>query len=108
MMKAVVVGLALVTVLAGCDPQQATDAAGRKLAARVVLPVIQTEMPTPVALRATDCIVQNADAEEVKALAKDIAVTAGSSTVATIRGIALRREASNCFAANGVPPLVQR
>lgn len=108
MMKAVVVGLALVTVLAGCDPKAATDAAGRKLASRVVLPVIQTEMPTPVAQRATECIVQNADAAEVQALAKDIAVTAGSSTVATIRGIAMRREASNCFAANGVPPLVPR
>lgn len=105
MKTAIAIALAGLTLLAACDPKQVTDNAGRRLARSVVLPVIQAEMPTPVAQKATDCIVQNADAAEVQALAKDIAVVAGSSTKATIRGIALRPEASGCFAANGVPPL---
>ncbi|MDZ7908141.1 MAG: hypothetical protein U5N10_07985 [Gemmobacter sp.] len=89
--------------LAGCDPQQVADQAGRRVAATVVLPVVQLEMPTDLAQRGTDCIVRNATAAEVQALARDVAVVAGSSTKATIRGIALRPETAACFAANGVP-----
>ena len=108
MVKAFGVAVMAIAVLAGCDPKQVADNTGRKMASRVVLPVMQAEMPTAVAQRATDCIVRNADAAEVQALAKDIAVQAGSSTKATIRGIAERREASSCFAQNGVPPLARR
>ena len=92
-----------VMLLAACDPQQVADQAGRRIAATVVLPVVQLDMPTPLAQRATDCILRNATAAEVQALARDVAVVAGTSTKATIRGIALRPEASACFAANGVP-----
>lgn len=99
------VAVAAVMVLAACDPQQVADQAGRRIAATVVLPVVQLEMPTELAQRATDCIVRNASAAEVQALARDVAVVAGSSTKATIRGIALRPEAAACFAANGVPPV---
>ncbi|NEX47459.1 hypothetical protein [Pseudotabrizicola algicola] len=97
--------LASVLVLAACDPNQVADQAGRRIAASVVLPVVQLDMPTPLAQRATDCIVRNATAAEVQALARDVAVVAGSSTKATIRGIALRPEAAACFAASGVPPV---
>ena len=95
----------LPVTLAACDPQDVADQAGRRLAASVVLPVAQQDMPTPLAQSATDCIVRNATAAEVQALARDVAVVAGSSTRATIRGIALRPEAGACFAANGVPPV---
>lgn len=97
--------LASLMVLAACDPQQVADQAGRRIASTVVLPVVQLDMPTPLAQRATDCIVRNATAAEVQDLARDVAVVAGSSTKATIRGIALRPEAASCFAANGVPPV---
>ncbi|MFN3846702.1 MAG: hypothetical protein ACK4RZ_12920 [Paracoccaceae bacterium] len=92
-------------LLAACDPQQMADTVGRRAAASVVLPVVQADMPTPVAQKATDCIVRNATAAEVQALARDVAVVAGSSTKATIRAIAIRPEASACFDANGVPPV---
>jgi hypothetical protein len=95
----------LPAALAACDPNQVADQAGRRIASSVVLPVVQNDMPTPVARKATDCIVTNATAAEVQALARDVAVVAGSSTKATIRGIALRPEAAACFAANGVPPV---
>ncbi|MCU0899896.1 MAG: hypothetical protein MUC82_05290 [Cypionkella sp.] len=93
----------MVLALAACDPQQVADQAGRRVAASVVLPVVQIDLPTPLAQKATDCIVQNATAAEVQALARDVAVVAGSSTKATIRGIATRPEAAACFTANGVP-----
>lgn len=95
----------LPVTLAACDPQDMADQAGRRIASTVVLPVVQQDMPTPLAQRATDCIVRNATAAEVQALARDVAVVAGSSTRATIRGIAIRPEAAACFAANGVPPV---
>ena len=95
--------LASILVLAACDPQQVADQAGRRVASTVVLPVVQLDMPTPMARRATDCIVRNATADEVQALARDVAVVAGSSTKATIRTIALRPETAACFAASGVP-----
>ena len=95
--------LSSLLVLAACDPQDVADQAGRRVAATVVLPVVQLDMPTPMARLATDCIVRNATAAEVQALARDVAVVAGSSTKATIRAIALRPEAAACFAASGVP-----
>ncbi len=92
-------------MLAACDPQQIADSVGRRAAASVVLPVVQNDMPTPVARKATDCIVSNASAAEVQALARDVGVVAGTLTKANIRTIALRPEAQACFAAAGVPPV---
>lgn len=102
-MRGMILAFASVLVVAACDPQDVADQAGRRVASTVVLPVVQLDMPTPMAQRATDCIVRNATAAEVQALARDVAVVAGSSTKATIRAIALRPEAMSCFAAQGVP-----
>lgn len=88
--------------LAACDPQAMADNVGRRAATSVVLPVLQQDLATPLAQRATDCIVRNASAAEVKALAKDVAVVAGSLTEANIRAIGLRPETQSCFASNGV------
>ena len=97
--------LPVVMLLAACDPQQLADQVGRRAAASVVMPVVSADMPAGPAQAATTCIVQNASAAEVQALARDVAVVAGSSTKATIRAIALRPEAQACFAASGVPPV---
>lgn len=91
-----------VMALSACDPQAMADSVGRRAAASVVLPVMQRDMATPQAQRATDCIVQNASAAEVQALARDVAVVAGTLTEANIRAIALRPETQACFNANGV------
>lgn len=97
--------LCAVMLLSACDPQQLADQVGRRAAASVVLPVVQNSMPTPVAQKATDCIVRNATAAEVQALARDVGVVAGTLTKANIRAIAIRPETAACFAANGVPPV---
>ncbi len=100
-----IVPLAFVA-LAACSPQDFADQVGRRAATSVVMPVVATSMPSGPAQAATACIVENADASEVQALARDVAVVAGSSTRATIRAIALRPEAQACFAARNVPPVV--
>ena len=91
-----------VVALAACDPQAMADSVGRRAAASVVLPVMQQDMAAPEAQRATDCILRHADAAEVKALARDVGVVAGTLTEANIRAIALRPETQSCFAASGV------
>ena len=95
-----------ILALAACSPTDVADKIGRRAAASVVMPVVSNSMPAGPAQLATNCIVEHADAVEVRALARDVAVVAGSSTKATIRAIALRPEAQACFAANGVPPVL--
>ena len=91
---------------AGCSQQELADSVARRAAASVVLPVMQQDMTAPQAQRATDCILGNADASEVQALARDVAVVAGTLTVANIRAIALGPATQACFADNGVPPVM--
>lgn len=92
--------------LAACSPQILADQVGRRAAESVVMPVMSQGLPSGPAQAATTCIVQNASAAEVQALARDVAVVAGTLTKATIRGIALRPEAQACFAAKGVQVVV--
>lgn len=89
-----------------CTPQGLADSALRRAAGSVVMAVVQNEMPSPAAARATECILQNASPAEIEALARDVGVVAGTLTKANIRTIALRPAAQACFAANDVPPVV--
>lgn len=92
--------------LAACSPQAVADQLGRRAAETVVMPVMAATMPSGQAQAATTCIVQNATAAEVQALARDVAVLAGTSTKATIRAIALRPEAQACFVSKAVQVVV--
>ena len=92
--------------LAACSPQTVADQLGRRAAETVVMPVIAQNLPSGPARVATVCVVENATAAEVQALARDVAVVAGTSTKATIRAIAARPEAQACFAAKGVQVVV--
>lgn len=96
----------MILALAACSPSDVADQIGRRAASSVVMPVVSNSMPAGPAQIATNCIVENASAAEVQALARDVAAVAGSSTKATIRAIALRPEAQNCFAANSIPPVL--
>ncbi len=101
----VLVALLALPLLAACDPGELADKAVRRTAASVVFPVVNLDMPAGPAQSATDCIVNAASPDEARLLARDVGVEAGSSTKATIRGIALRPEVQACFTAAGVPPL---
>lgn len=97
--------LILVPVLAACDPQAVVDNTTRRAAAEVVEAVVVREMPVAPAKAATECILQAASIEEIRALAADFAVEAGTLTKQNIRNLALRPSAQACFAASGVPPV---
>lgn len=97
---------ALVATLAACDPAEVFDSALKRTAHTVVFPVVNIDMPADPARKATNCILDAASENELRLLARDVGVEAGTATKATIREIALRPAAQACFAANGVPPLV--
>jgi hypothetical protein len=91
--------------LAACDPAEVVDSAVKRTAHTVVFPVVNVDMPADPARAATNCILDAASPDELRLLARDVGVEAGSSTKATIRDIALRPAAQACFAASGVPPI---
>jgi hypothetical protein len=97
--------LSALLLLAACDVNALGDQAKRKAAESVVQPVMNVDMPAPVAAKATDCVLDNASHAEIEALARDVGVEAGTLTIANIRKIAARPATQACFAASGVPPL---
>ena len=97
--------LAVLVLLAGCDPAELAVKAVRRTAESVVFPVVNIDMPADPARAATTCILDAASPDELRLLARDVGVEAGTSTKATIREIALRPGAQACFVAGGVPPV---
>jgi hypothetical protein len=97
--------LASALLVAACDPAEVADKALKRTVETVVFPVVNVDMPAGPAQSATECILAEATPEELRLLARDVGVVAGSSTKATIRSIALRPGAQACFAAAGVPPI---
>ncbi|MDP2740687.1 MAG: hypothetical protein Q8O82_18730 [Pseudorhodobacter sp.] len=102
MLRAAVLALVALTA---CSPTDVVDKMGRRAAETVVLPVVSRNLPGPAAQAATRCVIDNATAAEVQALARDIAVEAGTLTVQTVATIAARAETLACLAAAGLPPL---
>ncbi len=92
--------------LAACNPMDLANVATKRAANSVVSSVLSQELPAPIAAKAALCVVDAASPEELRALAADIGVMAGSQTVANIRNLALRPSAVNCFAASAVPALM--
>lgn len=91
--------------LPACDPAELVQDTLKRTAHTVVFPVVNIDMPADPARRATKCILDAASEDELRLLARDVGVEAGTATKATIRQIALRPAAQACFAANGVPPI---
>lgn len=89
-------------VLAACDPAQTVDSLGRRTAESVVRPVLASVMSDPQAAGVTRCVVQNASADEVRMLVRDVANVAGTSTEATIARIVARPETLSCITTSGV------
>lgn len=103
----VLAALLAVVLVAACDPAELADSAVRRAAETVVFPVVNLDMPAGPAQAATDCILNAASPDELRLLARDVGVEAGTSTKATIRDIALRPAARACFAASSVPEVRQ-
>jgi hypothetical protein len=93
------------SVLAACSPQQLADNVTRQAAETVVTPVLDDYMTGPQAQGATACILDNAAPEEIRALARDVATVAGTTTVQSVLTIAARPATLACFASVGAPVL---
>jgi hypothetical protein len=89
--------LIAVLLLGACDPQEVVDKAMARTAETVIAPVAGEA--------ATRCIVDNASPAELRALAQDVGVEAGTTTVANIMAIANRPATLACLAAAGLPPV---
>lgn len=92
-----------VLTLAACDPAQTVDDLGRRTAETVVKPIVDDSMTEPQAAIVTLCVVQNATADEVRLLIRDVGTAAGTSTEATVRDILLRPATLSCMSAAGLP-----
>jgi hypothetical protein len=95
----------MVLALAACDPQAVADKTVRRAAHDVVFPVVNRDMPAGPAESATECILNAATMPEIRMLARDLGVEAGTQTKENIRNLALSPSAQACFAAAGVPPV---
>jgi hypothetical protein len=104
-MRKVALSLLACLLAAACGPDGPFNGALKSTAYTVVFPVVNVDMPAGPAQAATNCILDSASPEELRLLARDVGVEAGTATKATIRTIALRPAAQSCFAANGVPPI---
>ena len=91
--------------LAACDPAHVADKVGRRTAETVVRPVVADYLPGAAGETATRCIIENASADEVKALMQDVGVGAGPRTVDNVLSIAAKPETVSCMAAAGLPKL---
>ena len=94
----------LLLFLAGCATT--ADDLTRDAAKSVVRPVLQEQFPGIPVEPATDCIIDNASAEELLALAADAVTGPTASTVQVIGNIASRPETITCLASDGLPAIL--
>jgi hypothetical protein len=95
-------------MIPACSPQQLADDVTRRAAESVVTPVLDDYMPPAQAAGATACVLDNASPEEIRALARDVAVEAGTQTVQSVLNIATRPGTITCLASVGAPRLPVR
>ena len=93
--------LPIMLVLGACSQvQTATDKAGRD-AAKTVMPealaVYFPQVPKELFTPFTDCVIDNADAKEVQALASDAVVGVDAGTADTIRAVLARPATQDCL-----------
>lgn len=91
--------------LAACSPQSVADSVARQTARTVVLPVVEQYMPGPAAQGVTTGIIDNATAQELSALSRDVGVRAGTTTVQNVVTIATRPDTIRCLQTSGLPLL---
>ena len=97
----------LIVVTAACTPE-AQDELARDAARNAVRPVLQERLPGVPVEPATDCVIDNATAREILALAADAVTGPTASTVEIVGNILARPETLTCLATEGLPPLLGR
>ena len=93
----------LCLALWACEPvTQAVDQTARQGSKGVVTEVLATrfpQVPRELITPFTDCIIDNADAAEVQALARAAVVGVEEETVLTVRAVLSRPETQRCLGA---------
>lgn len=103
--KAIVVGL-VAFGLSACS-QQAQDEIARDAARSAITPVIQDKFPGVPVEPAVNCVIDNASATQIRALAVDTVAGPTASTVEIVTQIVSKPETLTCLAADGLPALLR-
>ncbi|HKK97331.1 MAG TPA: hypothetical protein VJ928_04065 [Marivita sp.] len=98
--------LALCLVLAACSPQQ-QDEIAREAARSAITPVLVERFPGVPLEPALNCVIDNANATQIRALALDSVAGPTESTVQIVSDIVSKPETLTCLAAEGLPALLR-
>ncbi|MFT5001661.1 MAG: hypothetical protein ACI875_002674 [Planctomycetota bacterium] len=90
-----------VLLLAGCLGQDIANDVARDQAKGVVTPMVQERFPGLPADEISDCIIDNASAQEILIIAKAAVVGADSETSKTVVSILGRKGTLTCVAKSG-------
>jgi hypothetical protein len=93
--------------LAACSSAQ-QDFLARDAAKQAVRPVLAERFPGIPLEPASDCIIDNATAQEIFALAADSVTGPTASTAEIVTRIVSRPETIQCLATEGLPVLLDR
>ncbi|KHQ55241.1 hypothetical protein OA50_00277 [Mameliella alba] len=101
-----IAALALAGMLAACSPQ-AQDEIARSAARSALTPVVADTFPGVPLEPTLDCLIDNANAQQIRALAADAVIGPTESTVQIAQDIASKPETLRCLAVNGLPALLR-
>lgn len=101
-------GLALAAGLmaaSACTPA-AQDQVAREAARSTVARVVAERLPGVPVQPAIDCVIDNANAQQILALAADAVTGVTQSSVEIVLGIVQKPETVSCLAVDGLPVLL--
>lgn len=99
--------LAATAILSACTPTM-QDELARDAARTAVRPVLERNFPGVPLEPATDCVIDNASANEILVLAADAVTGPTASTVEVVGDIVARRGTIECLAREGLPAVLSR
>ena len=91
--------------LTACSPEF-QDELARDVAKNAVRPVLQDRLPGVPVEPATDCVIDNATANEILSLAADGVTGPTANTVEIVSDILRRPDTLTCLATEGLPALI--
>ena len=102
----ILAGSALVALTAACS-QQAQDQVAREAARATVSRVVAERLPGVPVQPAIDCVIDNANATQIRALAADAVLGVTESSAQIVSDIVSKPETLTCLAAEGLPALLR-
>lgn len=99
--------IAALAVIPSCT-QRMQDEVARDAARTAVRPVLARDFPGVPLEPATDCVIDNASANEILVLAADAVTGPTASTVEVVSDIVARPATIECLAREGLPAVLSR